>query len=886
MPQDKISFYRNARDNTGNDITIRSAIDLIKGKALETQTFNFRIAEPGKTKDEIKKTVFPAVTWSGLFSKRQADHIRKHSGRICLDIDKLAPDELARLHALLKEDPHTHILFISPSGTGLKLIFKIDIHAATHLQFFLSIESYIQEKYSVKIDPSGKDVCRLCFLCYDPNAYYSDNCTSFQYISVPDVPVIPAKKAGPPAVQKFSKSEQQEFTNISNELDAVFEFTKNGKYQGETIGDYRQDKRNIFLFVFACNCCRKGIPETECSSYVDRFAWELDGKEVAASIRSAYNKNFSDYGKYAKRSNAGSAKGNTGVPGKTLDGNKSVTGQKPVVPGENDTQRGNVGSDRSQQPAGTQDASQDPENSFIKFWYTTTKTSQETGKEVITYQIDYLNFIEFLKQQGFARYRLNDGYQFIRVLNKKIQVIRPDDIKDFVLEFCYDRQLWEVYKMLLKGNKSYLGTDKFQALPYLNINIKKDVKDECYLYFANCIVTITKDNVRTDAYTDLNQHIWDGQVNKHDFTYKPELYPEADFFAKPERWKCEFARFINCVAWNPNNEDEKELSVPERFARFCSFATSIGFLLHSYKHPAYRKGIFAIDHKISDKFESNGRSGKSILPAFCSYMKVVSTIPGKQYDPNYQFRYEAINIDTQIINYNDMKRTHDVENEFEIIADNYSINKRNTGFLFFKYSESAKVYYSTNHIPKGDGESYRGRMHIIEFSDFFNASHTPFDFFKHSLFDDWDTEQWNHAYNFAVWCIQLYISKGLISYPNGNFNVRKLIADCPEQFIDWCDMTEKEEYAKDDASERIYKNLPRNKKLEKKLLYQSWVATAREWGITNTSPHMFTKWTRNYCKTRNLIYHHAKPGGIEYYWIITPDKDKAEVINPQLDMPF
>ncbi len=65
----------------------------------------------------------------------------------------------------------TELLFVSPSGDGLKWIISIDITEATHQNFFQAIANYIKEVYQLEVDKSGKDISRACFLPHDPEVY-------------------------------------------------------------------------------------------------------------------------------------------------------------------------------------------------------------------------------------------------------------------------------------------------------------------------------------------------------------------------------------------------------------------------------------------------------------------------------------------------------------------------------------------------------------------------------------------------------------------------------------------------------------------------------------------------------------------------------------------
>ena len=65
----------------------------------------------------------------------------------------------------------TQLLFVSPSGDGLKWIIEIDTRKALHGEYFASVVNYILQTYSVEVDKSGKDISRACFLPFDPNAF-------------------------------------------------------------------------------------------------------------------------------------------------------------------------------------------------------------------------------------------------------------------------------------------------------------------------------------------------------------------------------------------------------------------------------------------------------------------------------------------------------------------------------------------------------------------------------------------------------------------------------------------------------------------------------------------------------------------------------------------
>jgi Protein of unknown function (DUF3631)/VirE N-terminal domain len=118
---------------------------------------------------EIK---LPAVLWSGRFSERKNDALVQHSGLLCADLDSLN-GSLSDVREKLSKSPHAWALFTSPSGDGLKAVFRVPADAAKHAGSFRSVEQHVKQLAGIQIDEACKDPARLCFVSYDPDAYYN-----------------------------------------------------------------------------------------------------------------------------------------------------------------------------------------------------------------------------------------------------------------------------------------------------------------------------------------------------------------------------------------------------------------------------------------------------------------------------------------------------------------------------------------------------------------------------------------------------------------------------------------------------------------------------------------------------------------------------------------
>ena len=133
---------------------------------------------------------------AGTFTARNNASLETPSGCLNLDIDDL-PD-LDHARALLGADPYLLYMFLSPSGTGLKLGLHVSDYtdAATYRQAWLAVERYLVETYpdlAVSNDRACKDVARLCYMSWDPNLYCNPTAVPFRV--PPACP--PAKEATP-----------------------------------------------------------------------------------------------------------------------------------------------------------------------------------------------------------------------------------------------------------------------------------------------------------------------------------------------------------------------------------------------------------------------------------------------------------------------------------------------------------------------------------------------------------------------------------------------------------------------------------------------------------------------------------------------------------------
>lgn len=171
------SQYAHAEAIHGTQTTLDAIVVAIRGGTWGARVAEIRQAyqsagggEAGKTAAAPLKKTLPGVTFSGRFSgRRKAANLAAHSGLICADLDLLGGG-LAHVRAALGADARTLALFLSPSGDGLKVVFRCD-PVRPHREAFHAARAHVLALVGREIDPACKDVSRLCFVSHDPEAY-------------------------------------------------------------------------------------------------------------------------------------------------------------------------------------------------------------------------------------------------------------------------------------------------------------------------------------------------------------------------------------------------------------------------------------------------------------------------------------------------------------------------------------------------------------------------------------------------------------------------------------------------------------------------------------------------------------------------------------------
>ena len=757
----KVTIFKNIKStSTGFVRNVDEILARIKDGSSAEIVNNIRAG------NKEQKMDLPAICFSGEFKNRSKSGIVKPSGLICLDFDKVpSKEELDTLKETLVGDEYTYACFVSPSGNGLKVLVKIPPTIEEHKLYFDGLRNHYNSEY---FDIATSDISRVCFESYDPNIYVCRNSKVFKnkeqptYESVGTVmPSIP--ETSPVAITKYLlKWWEAKFPMIDG-----------------------QRNHNLIKLAYALNDF--GIKKEDARLVLMDYCTDsFREPEVLIVLNSGYSKianfgtrHFEDL--TTKKNIEEDIKKGRSLP-EIKTKYKDVKDIEQAVIGIKDTISTDV------------------------FWY-----FDKNGK----CQLIHHKFKSYLEDNHIFKYYQNEtGFFFVKIFENMVSIITPEQIKDFVLKDLHNREIIGMlpYEMMA-GATRYFKEDYLSFLATIDLNLKEDTKDTCYLYYRNCALEVRKDVIKEVSYVDLGGYVWQNRIIDRDF--------------------------VRNGSGNGMYKDFIYLLAGKDDARNTSIKSVIGYMLHSYKSSANNMAIILNDEVISEN--PNGGSGKGIFVSALGKIKRVSVIDGKQFDFDKAFHYQTVGLDTHILVYDDVKKNFYFERLFSVITEGITIEKKNKDAIKVDVENSPKILITTNYTIGGVGGSFERRKFELEFSSHFGNHHTPEEEFGMMLFDGWDAAEWQQFDCFMIECLTLYLREGLVKADYQNLKTRKFIKETSFEFYEWC---------KDDA------NIKRGERIYNKTLHGNFVDDYPDYkrSIGGLTYKRFSLWLVSYANFNDLKY--------------------------------
>lgn len=291
----KITYYQGyLYPDSASEISPDDLLGDIKNGKYRREVQKIRKSKDEKEKKHLK-SLLPGVCFSGIFTYRKDDKMKKYGDLICLDVDDykdsgLLQKEKERISAF----PYVYSVFVSPSGNGLKIVV---VHDLTNPDYHSALYKTLGNELGLKnpdcmFDESCCDISRINLLSWDEGIYINPKATPYHFdpSTVPSphvttpISVSPKSKPTTTTTKKPPLSPKEIESTITQEQE-IF-----NKYLTMNKGE-----RNKNLYILASWFCEHGIPQDYATDYlVTKYRDpnnDFPAKEIEKTVESAYKSN-------------------------------------------------------------------------------------------------------------------------------------------------------------------------------------------------------------------------------------------------------------------------------------------------------------------------------------------------------------------------------------------------------------------------------------------------------------------------------------------------------------------------------------------------------------------------------------------------------------------
>lgn len=727
----KISLFKNPIKNVHpyKDITLNELYKLIVSDELKPQTLALRAIKNISQAKSYKAEYFEYVTPNGVFSKRGDNNLISLSGYFVLDLDHLAKLNEVRERLIKDIILNPSLVFISPSGDGLKIFVRIDpdvVNLQSSLKkmqiVWSAINCYFSKHYSDLIipdsknnfiDPSGSDLSRACFICYDENAYFN-----------PDNQNV----LGKDFIQEYPQ-ENKVKTKRKNNSTKVSHLTTISDLAERHLKEKNNHHPELVAFISAAN---KIDTDIETLLQYIRENVHISPESSDANLEKLEAEIHDIYSRYP-------------------NGSDGVILLTPV--------------------------------SFVKdillFKYC------KDGRGFILHGLYYDGIRQFLHNAGFAKRYIGKDIIYVQLKGCIISEVSTKQMRDVITQYVekFDKKLsfkskGESYQIpseaireiYLKNSNNIFNLVWLEHLQTNDSPILKDTDGEIFLPFKNTLVKITAEGIFEISWNDLKDFcVWEDQIIDHNIKLSEE-YSSSHF-----------ATFLH----NVTSQDESRFNslvsaIGYLMHNFFRESEGQAVILYDEEitdtsNPQGRTGKTLIVNAIAQvrvcvkidgkHFDSNNKfrnelvSPKTQVVCFDDVKKdfdfsVLHSNLTDGWTIEMKFRSQII------LKPSDSPKT--------VITSNSVIKGGGTTNIGRKFPLELSNYYSKKIIY--------GHEKPIE------DEHNGLFFSKYS----WDADEWNKFYSLMASCASIFLQQGLIPIKSINIDLNRFRQGTNDDFANWC----------------------------------------------------------------------------------------------------
>lgn len=506
-----------------------------------------------------------------------------------------------------------------------------------------------------------------------------------------------------------------------------------------------------------------------------------------------------------------------------------------------------------------------------------------------SYEIDSDSLDYFLKLNGFYSLKDDSSSQtkFIRIVGNTVSLIKARDIRRFIRTFATERALAKDVRNLIR-NSNRMSDSALENLEEIDLDFTNYTHNSQYFFFPKSVWEVTADQVTEYRAGSINtRHVWEENVIPHNCKLLPDMFSitrkedvEGNFLFDIDipdissNKSCSLRAAINSsrLHWRKTMEyglqdmgsDEAErYKIQHKFdiaeeglsqeeikeQKDCLIAKifAIGFMMHRYKSPSKAWAVMAMDNKIGEDGECNGRSGKSFFFfAVSNFMKTVKLSGRNPKLMDNQHVFERVSLHTDFMYVDDCNKYLSLDMFYDLITSGMTVNPKNNQSFDIPFQQSPKIGFTTNYVPSDFDPSTEARLLYMIFSDWYHQRTQDNDYletrsirddFGKDLFTDYNEEEWEWDINFFIQCAKAYLNIVRLNVklqpPMGNIMKRKYKQDMGVNFEDWAYSYFSEE------GEHVNCFVPREEALGAYKLHSN---------VKNVTMQRFTKALKGFCK--------------------------------------
>jgi VirE N-terminal domain len=254
-------------------------------KGIQSGKWKELVARYQSTGSKADKQALPCVTFAGVFPVRWLPFLERTSGLACLDYDPKNPMIAQAIRDRAAGSPFVFGAFLSPSGTGCKVLVNVG-KLGSYAERFARAAELVDNLVSHQHDKQAEGESGLCYVSHDPDTYINAEAAELRAGPFDTAPSFPALG---------------HIGGAGAGADVV-------TFTAQKLGAFAPGNRAAFLYMLACNCNRRGFTLDDALAVVSAVYDTDPGggplNEPARVVRNAYTRYAAEHGRNGYRNGA------------------------------------------------------------------------------------------------------------------------------------------------------------------------------------------------------------------------------------------------------------------------------------------------------------------------------------------------------------------------------------------------------------------------------------------------------------------------------------------------------------------------------------------------------------------------------------------------------